>query len=107
LTPFFVFSSFLLHIAAFLLLHALAMTAIADFLQNVPQPLQWGLAGIGALFLGSKILSYLQLVLSAFVLGGTNVSGSYLAIELTRLTIMATAAQVWKVRYLGCHHRCL
>ncbi|KAH7182489.1 uncharacterized protein B0J16DRAFT_306306 [Fusarium flagelliforme] len=48
------------------------MTAIAEFLENVPQPLQWGLAGVGALFLGSKILSYLQLVLSAFVLGGTN-----------------------------------
>ena len=50
------------------------MTAIAEFLENVPQPLQWGLAGVGALFLGSKILSFLQLVLSAFVLGGTNVS---------------------------------
>ncbi|KAF4345010.1 3-ketoacyl reductase [Fusarium beomiforme] len=48
------------------------MDAVTDFLHNVPQPLQWGLAGIGALFLGSKILSYLQLVLSAFVLGGTN-----------------------------------
>ncbi|KAF4965449.1 hypothetical protein FSARC_6751 [Fusarium sarcochroum] len=48
------------------------MPAIPDFLQHVPQPLQWGLAGVGALFLGSKILSYLQLVLSAFVLGGTN-----------------------------------
>ncbi|KAM0562380.1 hypothetical protein ACHAPJ_002070 [Fusarium lateritium] len=48
------------------------MSAISDFLQQVPQSLQWGLAGVGALFLGSKILSYLQLVLSAFVLGGTN-----------------------------------
>ncbi|KAM5345254.1 hypothetical protein ACJ41O_011116 [Fusarium nematophilum] len=48
------------------------MDAISDFLQRVPQPLQWGLAGIGALVLGSKLLSYLQLVLSAFVLGGTN-----------------------------------
>lgn len=83
------------------------MTAIADFLQNVPQPLQWGLAGIGALFLGSKILSYLQLVLSAFVLGGTNVSGLYLAIGFTGLTIMSAAAQVWKTWYLGCHYRCL
>ncbi|KAF4974792.1 hypothetical protein FZEAL_8346 [Fusarium zealandicum] len=48
------------------------MDSISDFLQRVPQPLQWGLAGIGALVLGSKLLSYLQLVLSAFVLGGTN-----------------------------------
>ncbi|RMJ12685.1 Very-long-chain 3-oxoacyl-CoA reductase [Fusarium euwallaceae] len=48
------------------------MDAISDFFQRVPQPLQWSLAGIGALVLGSKLLSYLQLVLSAFVLGGTN-----------------------------------
>lgn len=51
------------------------MDAISDFFQRVPQPLQWSLAGIGALVLGSKLLSYLQLVLSAFVLGGTNVCG--------------------------------
>ncbi|EEU43160.1 uncharacterized protein NECHADRAFT_47054 [Fusarium vanettenii 77-13-4] len=48
------------------------MDAISNFFQRVPQPLQWSLAGIGALVLGSKLLSYLQLVLSAFVLGGTN-----------------------------------
>jgi hypothetical protein len=70
------FSSFLpppLYIGSLFSLHSSTMDAITDFLDNVPQPLQWGLAGIGALFLGSKILSYLQLVLSAFVLGGTNV----------------------------------
>ncbi|KAF4994912.1 hypothetical protein FDECE_12962 [Fusarium decemcellulare] len=48
------------------------MDAISDFFQRVPQPLQWGLAGVGAFVLGSRLLSYLQLVLSAFVLGGTN-----------------------------------
>lgn len=47
-----------------------------DFLQRVPQPVQWGLAGIGAFVLSTKFLSYLQLVLSAFVLGGTNVSAA-------------------------------
>lgn len=83
------------------------MTAIADFFQNVPQPLQWGLAGVGALYLGSKILSYLQLVLSAFVLGGTNVSDPVSQLDSPQLTIASTAAQVWKAWHLGCHHRCL
>jgi 17beta-estradiol 17-dehydrogenase / very-long-chain 3-oxoacyl-CoA reductase len=64
------------------------MTAIADFFENVPQPLQWGLAGVGALFLGSKILSYLQLVLSAFVLGGTNVSVSACQLKFPRLRLL-------------------
>lgn len=50
------------------------MERIPDFFQSLPQPVQWGLAGVGALFIGTKLLSYLQLVLSAFVLGGTNVS---------------------------------
>lgn len=49
------------------------MESISNVFQNIPQALQWGLAGIGALVLGSKLFSYLQLVLSAFVLGGTNV----------------------------------
>ncbi|KAF7555794.1 hypothetical protein G7Z17_g1905 [Cylindrodendrum hubeiense] len=48
------------------------MDVVVDYLQRVPQPVQWGLAGIGAFVLGSKLVSYLQLVLSAFVLGGTN-----------------------------------
>lgn len=52
------------------------MDAIASFLQRVPQAVQWSLAGVGALYLGAKLLSYLQLVLSAFVLGGTNVRHS-------------------------------
>ncbi|KAK5991338.1 Very-long-chain 3-oxoacyl-CoA reductase [Cladobotryum mycophilum] len=51
------------------------MDSINEFLKNappVPQPIQWALAGIGALFLGSKLFSYLKLVLSAFLLPGTN-----------------------------------
>ncbi|KAL6866863.1 hypothetical protein J3F83DRAFT_741508 [Trichoderma novae-zelandiae] len=48
------------------------MESITRFLDNVPQPVQWALAGIGALYLGSKIFSYLQLVLSSFLLPGTN-----------------------------------
>ncbi|KAL7961295.1 hypothetical protein V8C34DRAFT_274334 [Trichoderma compactum] len=48
------------------------MESITSFLENVPQPVQWALAGIGALYLGSKFFSYLQLVLSSFLLPGTN-----------------------------------
>lgn len=42
-------------------------------LPSLPQAAQWALAGIGATWLASKLLSYLRLVLSAFVLGGVNV----------------------------------
>lgn len=50
------------------------MDAVSDFIQRVPQAVQWGFAGVGALFLGSKIFSYLRLLLNVFVLSGTNVS---------------------------------
>ncbi|KAL7934302.1 hypothetical protein V8C35DRAFT_302239 [Trichoderma chlorosporum] len=48
------------------------MESITSFLENVPQPVQWALAGIGALYLGSKLFSYLQLILGALLLPGTN-----------------------------------
>ncbi|CAM1503112.1 Fc.00g078880.m01.CDS01 [Cosmosporella sp. VM-42] len=48
------------------------MDAVAEMYNRVPQPLQWALAGIGALVLSSKVLSYLQLVLSAFALPGAD-----------------------------------
>lgn len=38
----------------------------------VPSSAQWALAVVGALWLASKLLSYLRLVLSAFVLSGVN-----------------------------------
>ncbi|KJZ77836.1 3-ketoacyl-CoA reductase [Hirsutella minnesotensis 3608] len=41
-------------------------------LPPVPQSVQWGLAGIGALCVGAKLISYLRLVLSAFVFSGIN-----------------------------------
>lgn len=50
------------------------MTNFNDIVANVPQPVQWAFAGIGALYVGSKVLSYLQFVLGVFVLSGTNVS---------------------------------
>ncbi|KAH8157173.1 hypothetical protein CIB48_g11084 [Xylaria polymorpha] len=48
------------------------MDAIHDFIAAVPRSAQLALAGLGALWVGSKVLSLLRLVLSMFVLSGTN-----------------------------------
>ncbi|KAK7956470.1 uncharacterized protein PG986_005692 [Apiospora aurea] len=48
------------------------MAYMNDVLSVVPQSILLGFAGIGALFLGSKALSYLQFFLNVFVLSGTN-----------------------------------
>ncbi|KAK8080270.1 hypothetical protein PG997_008088 [Apiospora hydei] len=48
------------------------MANMNDVLSVVPQSILLGFAGIGALFLGSKALSYLQFFLNVFVLSGTN-----------------------------------
>jgi 17beta-estradiol 17-dehydrogenase / very-long-chain 3-oxoacyl-CoA reductase len=50
------------------------MDAVNELLQRVPQAVQLGLIAVGALFLGSKLLSFLRLVLNSFVLSGVNVS---------------------------------
>lgn len=50
------------------------MDKISELLGSVPQPLQWALAGVGGLYVSSKLFGYLQLVLNLFVLSGTNVS---------------------------------
>ena len=42
--------------------------AVSDILSAVPQPVQLGLAGIGALYVASYILSYIRLLLNLFVL---------------------------------------
>jgi 17beta-estradiol 17-dehydrogenase / very-long-chain 3-oxoacyl-CoA reductase len=42
-------------------------------MDKIPQSLLVGFAGIGALWLGSKIVTYVQLLLSLFVLPGKNV----------------------------------
>lgn len=49
------------------------MGGIGDQLAYVPQPVQLLLAGIGALFLTSKALSYVKFVLGVFLLSGTSV----------------------------------
>lgn len=41
-------------------------------MDNIPKPLLVAFAGIGALWFGSKVLSYVQLLLSLFVLPGKN-----------------------------------
>jgi hypothetical protein len=48
------------------------MDAILD---KVPKLLLNSFAAIGFVFLGSKVLSYIQLLLSLFVLSGKNVCG--------------------------------
>ncbi|KAJ8126434.1 hypothetical protein O1611_g7202 [Lasiodiplodia mahajangana] len=48
------------------------MDAIHDAIVAVPRAVQLGLAGLGALWVSSKVVSFLRLVLSMFVLGGTN-----------------------------------
>lgn len=50
------------------------MAGITEILSSVPQPVQWALAGVGAIVVASRVLSYVQLLLELFVLSGTNVS---------------------------------
>ena len=50
------------------------MDSLYDFLQRVPQPVQWALAGVGTLALSAKLWSYVSLLLNVFVLSGTSVS---------------------------------
>lgn len=50
------------------------MDSALDFLKNVPQSLQWGLASFGALVIGTKFLSLLSLFLQSFIVGGKSVS---------------------------------
>lgn len=50
------------------------MSNVTEFLANVPQPIQWALAGVGAVYVGNRLLSYVQFILNVFVLSGTNVS---------------------------------
>ncbi|KAI0017238.1 3-ketoacyl-CoA reductase [Xylariomycetidae sp. FL0641] len=48
------------------------MESVKEALASIPQSVQLALAGVGALFIGSKVLSFLQLFLNLFVLSGTN-----------------------------------
>ncbi|KAL1895466.1 hypothetical protein Sste5346_005273 [Sporothrix stenoceras] len=48
------------------------MEAIRSFIAAIPSPVTATFAAVGALFLGSKVLSYLGFLLNIFVLSGTN-----------------------------------
>ncbi|EGS21759.1 putative 3-ketoacyl-CoA protein [Thermochaetoides thermophila DSM 1495] len=43
-----------------------------QFWNTVPQGAQWALAGVGALYVVRNVLSFVQLILSCFILSGTN-----------------------------------
>ena len=54
-----------------------AKSAIMDFgaiLEKVPKPVVLAFAALGAVVAAGKVFSYIQLLLSLFVLPGTNVS---------------------------------
>ncbi|KAI5926206.1 3-ketoacyl-CoA reductase [Camillea tinctor] len=48
------------------------MDSIKEAIEAVPPSVQLAFAGLGALFVGSKVFSFLRLFLSMFVLSGTN-----------------------------------
>ncbi|KAI1444149.1 short chain dehydrogenase [Annulohypoxylon stygium] len=48
------------------------MDSVNDFLSSIPQSVVLTFAGLGALFVASKLLSFLSLFLSVFILSGTN-----------------------------------
>ncbi|KAI1334485.1 3-ketoacyl-CoA reductase [Xylariaceae sp. FL0016] len=48
------------------------MDAVNSAIAAIPQSIQLAFAGVGALFVGSKILNFLRLFLSVFILSGTN-----------------------------------
>jgi len=49
-------------------------TTTMDILDKIPKPVLAGFAGLGFLVLSNKVISYIQLLLSLFVLPGKNVS---------------------------------
>ncbi|KAI1373997.1 short chain dehydrogenase [Hypoxylon crocopeplum] len=51
---------------------AFDMDSVNDALASVPHSVQLSLAGLGALFIGSKLLDFLRLFLSIFILSGTS-----------------------------------
>lgn len=88
------------------------MDAALELAQKVPQPVQYGLAGVGALFLTTKLFGFFRLLLSAFVLGGTNVrrnshEGTCKLEETLDMLTKTIASKIWKAWDMGCDHGCL
>ncbi len=54
------------------IIHEAADKAL-EYWAAVPQGAQWALAGVGALYVARRALSFLQLLLNCFILSGTNV----------------------------------
>ena len=54
------------------IIHQAADKAL-EYWTAVPQRAQWALAGVGALYVARRALSFLQLLLNCFILSGTNV----------------------------------
>lgn len=48
-------------------------TISMDAIDKIPKPVLAGFAALGALFVSNKVLSYVRLLLSLFVLSGKNV----------------------------------
>ncbi|KAI2622299.1 short chain dehydrogenase [Hypoxylon sp. NC1633] len=48
------------------------MDSLNDSLESIPQSVKLAFAGLGVLFVGSKLLSFLRLFLGIFILSGTN-----------------------------------
>ena len=51
-------------------------TSIGNLVGSIPQSIQLLFAGIGALYVGYKLLGFVKFLLAGFVLGGTNVGAS-------------------------------
>lgn len=50
------------------------MTALGDAIAAAPQPVKTAFGVVGALFVVTKVFSFLRLLLSAFLLPGASVS---------------------------------
>lgn len=87
------------------------MAALNELLASIPLPVQLAFGGIGLLAVASKVLSYVRLLLSLFVLSGTNVSVSGLIRRLTQanagsLMVLFVAPKVRQEGQLGCRNGC-
>lgn len=50
------------------------MANLDQILADTPKPIVWVVLGLGLMHISTLVFSYLQFVLNALVLGGTNVS---------------------------------
>ncbi len=92
------------------------MDTIHDVIAAVPRSAQLALAGLGALWVGSKALNLLRLVLSMLVLSGTNVSlhrdtardhHHFYTEPGTDSMRTPAAPKIRRQRYVGRRYRCV